>query len=89
MYNCYSMSRRQYGISDEIRTSTPSIIKEAKIVTLHNDLFCKTFPCPIWMSSIIPDEDDIIECSWWVIASVEAAISCSSVQTTKLDGQKH
>ena len=47
-------------ISDEVMTSIPPTFKEKKVVALHNDFFCKKFPCPSCMSSIIPDEDDII-----------------------------
>ena len=75
--------------SDEIMTSIPSTINETKLVALRNDFFYKTFPCPTCMSLTIPDEDDIIECSCGVIASMEAAIPCSSVKITILDDQKH
>ena len=71
---------RNIEIDMEIMTSIPSTIKETKIVALLNDLFWKMSPCPKCMSSVIPDEDDIIECSCGVIASVEAAIPRFALQ---------
>ena len=50
-------------MSEDVLTSFKRTVNETKTVALHQESFQKTYLHPSCKSPIVPDEDDLIECS--------------------------
>ena len=63
------------NVPEDVLTSFRAVVNETKIVALHQESLQKTYLCSPLKSSMVSDEDDIIEssCPYGVIASVDAS----------------
>ena len=76
------------NVSQEVLKSFKTIVNEKKIVAFHQESLQKIYLCPSCKSSMLPKNDDIVECSCEVIVSVDTATPNQNVNVAILDENK-